>query len=111
MINQFELVVLEVAVKVERKHFTKKAQTDQRQTRKTHLGFPQTHSTSPWPADDLGGAVVVRLGFSQRSQRESELSGRVQMRPENELLSEKTTNLSLLVCACNKTSSWISSVP
>lgn len=30
MIKQFELVVLEVAVKVQRKHFTKKAKADKK---------------------------------------------------------------------------------
>lgn len=52
----------------------------------SYLGFTQTHSTSPRPADHLGGAVMVRLGLSQRSQREPKLSWRVQMRPEKQLL-------------------------
>lgn len=56
-----------------------------------HLGFTQTHPTSPRPADDLGRAIVVRLGFSQRSQGESELGRRVQMRPEDEAFISKTT--------------------
>ncbi len=67
-----------------------------------HLGFTQTYSTSPRPADDLGWAVMVRLGLSQRSQRESELGWSVQMRPETKLLSVKLKFHR--VCACNKTS-------
>lgn len=106
VINLFESGLLEVVLKEEHEHFTKKAETVRRQTRK---GSPWFHA-NPFDLSSAGGWPWLSGSGPTGFQPEIPMRSGAQPTCPDETWGRtfisKSTILCFLVCAYNRTSSW-----